>query len=902
MQRLRCPACLVPPPPSTRAYDRCPSCAGALVREARCAWCLTWTTETACGECTAELVPLPDFGAARMLRSGGVDRYALPERVKALSRNQHGALSARFDEEWGALQPRLEEARFVASFLITRGHVDELETALLSVVPMSKELRAEMTGPPHPPFTEAGQLATITEKSPFPGVTLLSTIAQVHTHTADHDVQRQVAWRSAYETSERGGEAVLATARAALIDQLEPRLDREDVERMSANLDRIAAQPGAAPWVAVARAWLLGPRRRYGRAEVQAEAEAAFQALAPELRAALGGRADGDLRLCAALLLEDEPTLAKILGDADERRRERARRVLSAMGSDAIARDLADGDDEARRQIIRSLRHPLGTLQLESLLRVVERTPAVREEALRRLKSDRFERISEAQRARLGTWVAEVDDAVLTDAWLLDLMVWVTEPTEQKSDAPPSVEPDRRPWIDAVTRRLGALGPGPRSEVLKQHGYAFSRWLRVAPLDHVARILDVWARDPAAATPALDACIELHGRLNGWGVPPDDRGWMLAVGVLDRGGEREAALLSAVLGRHRGISGRERIVEGLWARFRQEPARRSLIMTAAAPYRDELKELRRTLDATGPLSPADPAAFFALYAEADPLDAPALVREAVEALPDTHHGPLVPLLEAVVAYAEPRLTSWPCTVTRVFANVAAEIANRFRRTSDEPTGDEGDEAAREHAALVLAAAAVRTAWRDRLAALTAAPAPVVEDEARFSHVVEHIEVELRLIDEHEARRVEARQYAEARERERLQREEERREREEEIARARADAERMRADMERQQAAQAAHATLGAAELLKLVPDIPREGIDREPLLPDQPLPTLEDYARLLKAMQRGGDVMALFAAAGLTPITWAACAGAWTQVIMARPHVGMRFAALLGASWSPGGG
>jgi hypothetical protein len=50
---------------------------------------------------------------------------------------------------------------------------------------------------------------------------------------------------------------------------------------------------------------------------------------------------------------------------------------------------------------------------------------------------------------------------------------------------------------------------------------------------------------------------------------------------------------------------------------------------------------------------------------------------------------------------------------------------------------------------------------------------------------------------------------------------------------------------------------------------------------------------LLKAMQQGGDVMALFQQHGMTVQDWTASAQAWAMVMQTRHDVGMRFAKLL---------
>jgi hypothetical protein len=146
------------------------------------------------------------------------------------------------------------------------------------------------------------------------------------------------------------------------------------------------------------------------------------------------------------------------------------------------------------------------------------------------------------------------------------------------------------------------------------------------------------------------------------------------------------------------VSGRDEIVAGLWQRFVAAPERRRAIAIAAAPLRQEMKERRRAEGEAGRFWPArDPAAFFAVMAAADPLDAPALAREAAEAAESTASSPPADLVDAVLAAIEPRLASHPCTGLWALASVASPVGNHFR---SQP----------EQLASVAAAAALRRAW------------------------------------------------------------------------------------------------------------------------------------------------------------------------------------------------
>ncbi|MBS2023536.1 MAG: hypothetical protein JST92_14115 [Deltaproteobacteria bacterium] len=70
-------------------------------------------------------------------------------------------------------------------------------------------------------------------------------------------------------------------------------------------------------------------------------------------------------------------------------------------------------------------------------------------------------------------------------------------------------------------------------------------------------------------------------------------------------------------------------------------------------------------------------------------------------------------------------------------------------------------------------------------------------------------------------------------------------------------------------------------------------LDDEVVLPDHAIQTVREYCHLLKAMQRGGDVMLLLESHGMTVEQWTACAGAWSALFMRRMELAMRFSVLL---------
>ena len=837
----------------------------------RCAWCTGWAAGAAgsiCPRCTGEILPLHDFGAARMLVDGGVDRYALGERVRGLGRAQHAALGATFDEQWAALQIRVDEARWVDRFLLTRRLAGEVEDYLIRLVPLGAETRAALTGGPRPPFDDAARLREVADHSPLDAIQRMATIALVHTRQATPR-DEEATWALADHCEGAvGDEAALALGRWWV------RHPRRDRPRVLERLRGLLADPALAPWAAVAASrW---PADDAGRA-----------ALEPGLGSALASRAE-DLRFAAALALVDEPTLVRVRAAADPDMRSRALRALAAAGSEAIAGDLAAGSDEVRDDILRGLEPPLGRVMFGALLAAFAgATPELQRDLVGFLRSRRFTQLIDDERAQLAGWIG---GAALPPREILELVGWAIEPAEgfgREND--PRDDAEVRPFVDAAGAAMARATAEQRIELLRERRSDVSRWLFGAPPADAAPVVDAWARDPAVATRLLREIVLLHAHLNGWGRPGDDRALAHLFGVLDRAptDEEVAASMAAALAAERGASGRDRIIAGLWQRFVDAPERRRALLIAAEPVRHELKERRRADGDRGPFAPAvDPARFFAVFAAADPLDAPALAREAAEAA-EASGPPPAALVDAVIEHAAPRLAARPCTMLWALASVASPVANAFR---DDPL----------RAGSAASVAALRRGWA-RLAPTMAALAPVDEQEARFAHLVDQIETELRLIAEAEERLAEDRRREEERRADRARRDAEEAERARQQRELEEHLRREREAAERETAAWIA-GQRGPGLITEAItgtgPDTGDSPWD-EPLLPDQPLPSLGAYARFLHAMSSGGDPLALLRKHEISPERWAACATAWAQLLSSRTDLALRFSQLYAALTAP---
>lgn len=786
-----------------------------------------------------------------MLRTGGVDKYALYDRVRALTRNEHASLASTFDTELAALGELRARVAAADAALLWAGHAEALEVQLLEQLPRH------------------GRAPTVPAE-----LSALEALARLYAGELSREVVAPAYAALAQRGSPLALEAALALVRAALVEglYLEARGLPEALESGREVLGQdVDARTPLGAWLAVAEVYA----RRTAHDDPR---------VASALSAALV-HADEDLRLATALLLEDVAALEPFLRHSRADWVSLALRTLARLRSSAALHVLTDGAPEARAEVLRSVRAPLRGPWWTAVLQVVARDIGLRDRALELIRREPFVALADDARlelqAGLRAWASQ-----LSTPEVLTLLQWATEPVEQRSGAPPLDDVRVRTVVDVATQALLRHPAEAREALARDEHHALVRWLHVAGADEVGRVLDAWGPSGALA----DHALELHGRINGYGRPPELRAWAPVLAWLERHGEAVAPAIGAALARHQGLAGREHIVASLWACFVASPALRRAVMTAGASLRHDLKETRRAAELGGELSSAHPAQLFRVLVDADPLDGPHLVRELCDALPERGHPELAELVREVGRYAAAHLHTRTCTALWALASVASPVANRFRAHPREPE--------LERATVVL-----EDVWAGIVAPLEQV-APMDEREARYDHLVEQIEVELRLIAERQRALAEAEAEAQAHARSREEAEARRawehaerarQLREAELAAAREAGARLLAEAE---AAVAAEAHARAA--LDIEPRLAATGLDEEVLLAGTALPTLLSYARLMKAMGSGGvDVLALFRVHGMSIEAWTTTATAWGALLSARPAVAMRFGELLMATWAP---
>ncbi|HLL54693.1 MAG TPA: hypothetical protein VK447_14165 [Myxococcaceae bacterium] len=837
--------------------------------EVRCPWCTTWTPAGGhCRKCGCKLVPAEHFGAARMLVHKGVDQLSLADRVAALEPGMRDTLSAQFAAQLAVVAARSDELRYCERFLFGRGHAARLEDWMIPTLPVSparlEELRKGVNGP----FV-AGEdrLAEILEAHPrYSPTRELAAIALLRRgqlpRDAIHDVDRGL------DSEDTAFDALVALA----CWRARPLVDfrRYAVDSLRKVATDALASDALAPWAAVVLS-------RWSSRDPKPE-------WVERLRQGLSS-SDPELRFECALALGDGRELELALGSGDADKASLARRVLARNGHAAVLRVLAEGSDDARREVVNSLRHPIdartAAALVEALPRVAQRE---RDSIVSLIRGLSFGQHEEATRAEWISW-ARAGAPGLTAAQAFELLEWAGGRGRDGGWNPtPGEAADAFVQVAAAAFRAAER----EEQARRVRDGSFAWLLALAGAGQLPLFVEV-ATDPELGEPFFEQLF--YAQSVSQYDKPDPRVADVLFAIWDAAGEAKASLvapLEKVTGSNRGVSGRDFLLERIWRRAKGDPDERRLLVAAFRPWQDELIAL---YDAD-PEQSRDPVDRFRYWADAAPDALWPLMNETWSRVPPER---TLALVEAAFSAAEAIVDRKPRSAVAAVSRAAAALVNAYR---DNP-------------------APGMDAWIETLAARFStfeprfrSAQPESDSESGAENLLDDVHTELRLAAEARERREEDARREREREQRRLQQEARQREAEaqqrEMERQLQAQAE-PRAKAQREAAAQAeAMAAQVAAAVARAVPPksdgplqprIPAEPIDSEPLLAGTPLPTLVDYVRFMKQMSGGADVMQLFAANGLSVQTWPVVVSGWSAILGARTDVGMRFGALMAAPW-----
>ncbi len=357
MSTIACAACERPQPGDWAPGHLCVHCGGVVRADTRCAACAQVTPPGRyCRHCAAELVPDAWYGAARMLIEAGVDRLALAARVAALDPEQRAAFASRFARQRALVEQVVAIARAGEARLITSGHADALEDALVSRLPVAEPTLARWAaGAGGAAAASAGDAwLDATRTGPLDDeVGGLATLALLRAGDRRAVLIGQ-AQAMAHGEGPLALEAVVALIRAELLGTYRA-IDGREVRRYLAIADGAAGErrDPARSWrvtrpieVALARAVL-----RERTVEREAVRDALTEAgLVDELTVGLSSD-DDVVRYGCAWLLADEAALAGLLTAPTVA--DGALRALAALASPRLVAHFEQlTDDDARAEVL----------------------------------------------------------------------------------------------------------------------------------------------------------------------------------------------------------------------------------------------------------------------------------------------------------------------------------------------------------------------------------------------------------------------------------------------------------------------------------------------------------------------------------------------------------------------
>ncbi|MGA2329557.1 MAG: hypothetical protein ABSH05_25135 [Bryobacteraceae bacterium] len=356
-------------------------------REVRCAWCAEWIPAGRfCRTCGCDVLSPEQYGPARMLKSAGVDRYSIAQRLRELDPEQAANLARIYNAQLAVVTRRIEELRVCESYLLQKGFSKRLDEELVPRLPMEKDVLAAFAEGPEGPFHASQEtLLDIAARSPIPLTRSLASIALVR---LGHFKGFYDAVCEALGSSDRE----LALEAALVFPHWRMRVSPYDLWRGDPayayggikGVDRrpFAAVAGAVPQGSPLRSWAaaavtLAWSGEYGVVPEPGEYRdpGPPEWLRTELGAGLSAR-DPDLRFTCAMALGEDGIVARALDSGDPQQRLVARTFLAKRKSPAIAPLLIEGPEEIREEILERLRSPLPDALVDPVLRAVERCDA----------------------------------------------------------------------------------------------------------------------------------------------------------------------------------------------------------------------------------------------------------------------------------------------------------------------------------------------------------------------------------------------------------------------------------------------------------------------------------------------------------------------------------------------
>jgi hypothetical protein len=176
--RLACAHCSGLQPPDWQSGDACIHCGRIARPESLCFWCVEWIpTGSFCRSCGAAVVPRTHYGAARMLKDAGVDRFRLPEMLAAMDVEQRENLDRIYQRQAAIVARHIDDVAFLEQYLFQKTFAADVELELLRRLPLAPDAFDAFAGTP-PPAAESplGRAQRIAQSAPS---ALSRTLAEI---------------------------------------------------------------------------------------------------------------------------------------------------------------------------------------------------------------------------------------------------------------------------------------------------------------------------------------------------------------------------------------------------------------------------------------------------------------------------------------------------------------------------------------------------------------------------------------------------------------------------------------------------------------------------------------------------------------------------------------------------
>src|SRR6185295_7291117 len=363
--RALCEGCGKSQPPDWKAGDLCSFCGKAVRHDVRCYWCAKWVPAAKfCRSCGAAVVDERLYGAARMLKDAGTDRFTIPKQLKEFDPDQIENFSRIYQRHAIAVARHVDELRFLERFLYNKSYSSALEDHLIPQLPWNEDMLATMSSTPLKPADDLATLKAIQETTPFPETKALAILVRLTKR--DGDVYKEACGALYSGDPVLKDEAVLALTSWRIASTWgRPRnMERELVETLQKSPHKLEA------------AVRLG---HMGRGD-------------PDLLKQALASPDPETAFCAALVLGDVDRLQAALKGDDLMKSVAGSKLVSLGVIKAVIQEIPKSNEEIQQDLVESLlrRKEAAPEAAEALLEIVEKTEdnTLRERASRLLCRD----------------------------------------------------------------------------------------------------------------------------------------------------------------------------------------------------------------------------------------------------------------------------------------------------------------------------------------------------------------------------------------------------------------------------------------------------------------------------------------------------------------------------------